>query len=107
MMLRFTDCHTPTGICSAVINGPEKVCVGFISYIGACIPVCSPSFVAEKMKGTEVPNPRHSSACDCTCVLTRIDHCPVNNTIMTFALKLIWHVFRYQFIPNCLCSNLF
>ena len=27
------------------------------------------------MKGTEVPNPRHSSACDCTCVLTRIDHC--------------------------------
>ena len=31
------------------------------------------------MKGTEVPNPRHSSACDCTCVLTRIDHCLVNN----------------------------
>jgi len=27
------------------------------------------------MKGTEVPSPRHSSACDCTCVLTRIDHC--------------------------------
>ena len=23
------------------------------------------------MKGTEVPNPRRSSACDCTCVLTR------------------------------------
>ena len=23
------------------------------------------------MKGTEVPNPRHSSACDCTCVLTK------------------------------------
>ena len=31
------------------------------------------------MKGTEVPNPRRSSACDCTCVLTRIDHCLVNN----------------------------
>ena len=31
------------------------------------------------MKDTEVPNPRHSSACDCTCVLTRIDHCLVNN----------------------------
>ena len=31
------------------------------------------------MKGTEVPNPRCSSACDCTCVLTRIDHCLVNN----------------------------
>ena len=27
-----------------------------------------------EMKGTEVPNPRRSSACDCTCVLTRIDH---------------------------------
>ena len=24
-----------------------------------------------RMKGTEVPNPRRSSACDCTCVLTR------------------------------------
>ena len=31
------------------------------------------------MKGTEVPNPRRSSACDCACVLTRIDHCLVNN----------------------------
>ena len=29
------------------------------------------------MKGTKVPNPRRSSACDCTCVLTRIDHCLV------------------------------
>ena len=29
------------------------------------------------MKSTEVPNPRRSSACDCTCVLTRIDHCLV------------------------------
>ena len=26
-----------------------------------------------------MPNPRRSSACDCTCVLTRIDHCLVNN----------------------------
>ena len=42
------------------------------------------------MKGTEVPNPRRSSACDCTCVLTRTDHCLVNNSIMTFALELIW-----------------
>ena len=33
------------------------------------------------MKGTEVPNPQRSSACDCTCVLTRIDHCLVNNRI--------------------------
>ena len=29
------------------------------------------------MKGTEVSNPRRSSACDCTCVLTRTDHCLV------------------------------
>ena len=41
-----------------------------------------------RMKGTEVPNPRRSSACDCTCVLTRIDHCLVNNGIMTFALDM-------------------
>ena len=33
--------------------------------------------VHKTMKGTEVPNPRPSSACDCTCVLTRIDHCLV------------------------------
>ena len=52
------------------------------------------------MKGTEVPNPRRSSACDCTCVLTRIDHCLMNNSIMTFALELIWHAFRYQFIRS-------
>ena len=59
------------------------------------------------MKGTEVPNPRRSSACDCSCVLTRIDHCLVNNSIMTIVLELIWHAFRYQFIPNGLSSNLF
>ena len=47
-----------------------------------------------------MPNPRRSSACDCTCVLTRIDHCLVNNSIMTFALELIWHAFRYQFIRS-------
>ena len=33
------------------------------------------------MKGTEVSNTRRSSACDWTCVLTRIDHC----VMMTFA----------------------
>ena len=26
------------------------------------------------IKGTAVPNPRRSSACDCSCVLSRIDH---------------------------------
>ena len=54
-----------------------------------------------------MPNPRCSSACDCTCVLTRMDHCLVNNSSMTFALELIWHALRYQFIPNCLSLNLF
>ena len=33
------------------------------------------------MKGTEVPNPRRSSACDCTCVLTKIDHCLVTASV--------------------------
>ena len=47
-----------------------------------------------------MPNPRRSSACDCTCVLTRIDHCLMNNSIVTFALELIWHAFRYQFIRS-------
>ena len=45
------------------------------------------------MEGTEVPNPRRSSVCECICVLTRIDHCFVNNSIMTFAFELIWHAF--------------
>ena len=30
-----------------------------------------------QMKDTEVPNTRRSSACDCTCVLTRNNHCLV------------------------------
>ena len=50
--------------------------------------------IHNRMKGTEVPNPRRSSVCDCTCVLTRIDHCLMNNSIMTFALELIWHAFN-------------
>ena len=29
------------------------------------------AIATKTMKGTEVPNPRRSSACDCTCVLTR------------------------------------
>ena len=44
-----------------------------------------------------MPNPR---VCDCTCVLTRIDHCLMNNSIMMFALELMWHAFRYQFIRS-------
>ena len=52
------------------------------------------------MKGTEVPNPRRSSACDCTCVLTRTDHCthsvlflPMNS----FSRKL-HSAFRQMFV---------
>ena len=29
------------------------------------------SCISAIMKGTEVPNPRRTSACDCTCVLSR------------------------------------
>ena len=47
-----------------------------------------------KMKGTKVPNPWRSSAFDCTCVLTRIDH-SLNSSTMMFALELIRHAFRY------------
>ena len=39
------------------------------------------------MKGTEVPNPRRSSACDCTCVLTRIDHCLVSLLCLQCAFR--------------------
>ena len=39
-----------------------------------------------KMKGTEVPNAWCTSACNCICVLTRIDPCLVNNSIMMLAL---------------------
>ena len=46
------------------------------------------------MKGNEVLNPWRSSACDCTCVLTRIDH-SLNSSTMMFALELIRHAFRY------------
>ena len=48
MMLRLTDCHTPSMICSAVVNGSEKVRVTFISYIGACVPVCSVLWLKNK-----------------------------------------------------------
>jgi len=59
------------------------------------------------LKGTEVSKPRRSSARDCTCVLTKINHPLMDNSSMTFALELIWNAFRYQFIPNCQSSNLF
>jgi len=57
------------------------------------------------MKGTEVPNPGRSSACDYTHMLTRIDHCLVNNSSICSRVDMacLW----YQFIPNCLSSNLF
>ena len=45
------------------------------------------------MKGTEVPNPRRSNACDCTCVLTRIDHCLVT-------LMLAMHILFCSCLPG-------
>ena len=45
------------------------------------------------MKGTEVPNPRRSNACDCTCVLTRIDHCLVT-------LMLVMHILFCSCLPG-------
>ena len=42
-----------------------------------------------KMKGTEVLNPRHSSACDCTCVLTKIDHCLVTLSCLPCAFCFV------------------
>ena len=60
------------------------------------------------MKGTEVPNPRRSSACNCTCVLTRIDNYPVNNSIMTSgvsdALMLALCILSHSFLCT-VCSK--
>ena len=42
-----------------------------------CIDTKNGTWLIIIMKGTEVPNPRLSNACDCTCMLTRIDHCLV------------------------------
>ena len=43
--------------------------------------------VTVQMKGTEVPNPRRSSACDCTCVL--IDHCLVTLSCLPCAFFFV------------------
>ena len=52
------------------------------------------------MKGTKVPNPRRSSACDCTCVLTRLsrDSLMLAMRIVLFlpmqsSLTSFWHSF--------------
>ena len=50
--------------------------------------------VATIMKGTEVPNPRHCSACDCTCVLTE----SITNTVQCnkFHVPLcMWTIYRH------------
>ena len=41
-------------------------------YIDARVSVSPRKSIIVEMKGTEVPNPRRISACDCTCVLTRL-----------------------------------
>jgi len=45
------------------------------------------------MKGTEVPNPQRSSACDCTCVLTR------NRSLTRDSLILACHAHSVLFLP--------
>ena len=41
------------------------------------------------MKGTEVPIPRRSSACDCTCVLTRKRSLSCDSLILAMRIVLI------------------
>ena len=36
-----------------------------------------------------MPNPQRSSACDCTCVLTRIDHCFVTLSSLPYAFCFV------------------
>ena len=52
------------------------------------------------MKGTEVPNPRRSSACDSTCVLTRIDHCLVTLSGLPCAFYFVpaYAKFAHEFL---------
>ena len=52
------------------------------------------------MKGTEVPSPRHSSACDCSCVLTRIDHCLVTLSCLPciFCFVSAYAKFAHEFL---------
>ena len=52
-----------------------------------------------QMKGTEVPNPWHSSASDCTCVLTGINHSPVTLSCLpcTFCFVPTYAKFAHEF----------
>ena len=57
-------------------------------------------YLQVQMKGTEVPNPRHSSACDCTCVLARIDHCLMTLSCLpcTFCFVPAYVKFAHEFL---------
>ena len=52
------------------------------------------------MKGTEVPNPWRSGACEFTCVLTRIDHRVVTLSCLSCALCFVpaYAEFAYKFL---------
>ena len=103
---RTTESFTPSLIpylymkayCSLVLDRPNRSLTLTAYVTELCVQIT--------MKGTEVPNPQCSSACDCTCVLTGINHCLVNNSIMTFALELIWHDIN-SFLTVCpqICSG--
>ena len=47
-----------------------------------------------------MPNPRRSSTCDCTCVLTRIDHCLVTLSCLpcTFCFVPAYAKFAHEFL---------
>ena len=57
------------------------------------------------MKGTEVPNPQRSSACDSTCVSTRIDHYLVVDSLM-YAMHIRF-VPAYAKYALCMYSEVF
>ena len=52
------------------------------------------------MKSTEVPNSRRSSACDCTCALTRIDHCLLTLSCLPCAFCFVpaYAEFAHEFL---------
>ena len=58
-----------------------------------------------------MPDPRRSSACDCTCVLTRIDHCLVTLSCLPCAFCFVLAYAKYacakllEKLPIFLCCS--
>ena len=51
-----------------------------------------------------MPNPQRSSACDCTCVLTRIDHCLVTLSCLPCACLCKVHSRISDALSRALCN---